>query len=409
MLLTNLFPSFSFLPRDILTVYVSRNAQHLVTTTTNSTSGSSSYYSSYGDSTPADDDDFYGEDDDDDYDEADDSDDVYIMIELGIYDKFAMVLEVTPLCALSIHRLEQRDENYYTYNATTTDSYNNSTESACPLTPDSTYNVKTSVVVPSSLLEDGSLQYTPDVKITFTAGSNADNQVVLGCATTGTLAMSQHAHSKAVHGLWALIISTLLFMMAFASLLLWSHARKKRLQKRHLQRAARRRNKNHHHPQCFNYSNNADDAAAAAAAADGMVQHQYRYFRSLPNGEIVPLPSATATRTRPFGGGHQDPVPSASAAATETSSTSGSSTNTDHIPMIGAARRVMDPDTEDEASVTARSSSTRNLHQQHPLPPRPPRQPTTGTHSSLPHLPPEEDQLVDIPTVPLPPNTRPIL
>jgi hypothetical protein len=105
--------------------------------------------------------------------------------------------------------------------------------------------METSLTVPSN--RDYGFHYTPDIRFSFTDG--AGNR--LGCATTGTVAMHVSADNKAAQGMWALGISCIAFIIVFGLLLYLSYRRNNRLK--------------------------------------NLVKSRYRYFRTLPNGQVIPI------------------------------------------------------------------------------------------------------------------------
>lgn len=113
------------------------------------------------------------------------------------------------------------------------------------------YTLKTYFTVPS--IPDFYLQYTPDLKIYFFEATTKER---LGCSTTGTIAMRLSAQEGASQGLIALTVVIAAFCIIFGMLLYLSYRRKKRLE------------------------NLSEEK-----------KHSYRYFRTLPNGQVIPLPS----------------------------------------------------------------------------------------------------------------------
>jgi hypothetical protein len=163
---------------------------------------------------------------------------IFVDIELGVYDIFQSVATQTDLCN--------------TLSATAQDGSNKT----CPEA--GKYVVQTYYTVPS--IRDYGFHYTPDVRLTFTDESS--NR--LGCSTTGTVAMHVTADHKAAQGMLALGISCIAFLVVFAVLLYLSHRRRKRLEK--------------------------------------LTQHKTsrhsRYFRTLANGQVIPLPSGGTGRSQ---------------------------------------------------------------------------------------------------------------
>jgi hypothetical protein len=157
-------------------------------------------------------------------------DSIYTSIELGVYDIFQSVTSKTNLCN------------------TLSPIASDGSSRTCP--ESGNYVMETYYTVPS--IRDYGFHYTPDVRLTFT--DETGNR--LGCATTGTVAMHVTADHKAAQGMLALGISCIAFVLVFALLLYLSHRRRKRLEKLTANKTSR-----------------------------------YRYFRTLPSGQVIPLPS----------------------------------------------------------------------------------------------------------------------
>jgi len=93
---------------------------------------------------------------------------------------------------------------------------------SCP-TP-GLYQLDTYFVVPA-FTSDMDLHYTPDVRLRF---YNAKGRV-LGCATTGTLALSQQARDHAEEGLIALMTAFFALMCLFSTLIYLNYGRERRI------------------------------------------------------------------------------------------------------------------------------------------------------------------------------------
>jgi hypothetical protein len=93
---------------------------------------------------------------------------------------------------------------------------------SCP-TPGQ-YQLDTYFTVPS-FSQDSELHYTPDLRFSF---YNAKGHV-LGCATTGTLAMGGKAREHAQQGLFALIGAFFAVICLFSSLIYMNYGREKRM------------------------------------------------------------------------------------------------------------------------------------------------------------------------------------
>ena len=157
------------------------------------------------------------------------SETIMIQIDFGLYNLFSTALSSTDLCQLS--------------------GLKSTSGSSCPYA--GTYKLYTYQTLPQT--RDYSFHYTPDVKITLTD----ENGRLLGCATTGTVAINTTANNRAQQGLIALGISVLAFILIFGALLYLSYRRKKRLEK----------------------------------VAERSKTLRYHYFRTLPNGQVIPIPA----------------------------------------------------------------------------------------------------------------------
>jgi hypothetical protein len=160
---------------------------------------------------------------------------VLVTIESGLYNQFATVMDSVNLCQLGV-----KGNNAY----------------RCPKPGD--YQLQTYYYVPTHIREAG-FHYTPDVRITFYDSSittTSGSRLVLGCVTSGAVALHQSANEKASRGAVALGVSISILVGLFGLLILLSYLRKKRLEREHQEKVMRR----------------------------------YSYFRTLPSGQVVPLP-----------------------------------------------------------------------------------------------------------------------
>lgn len=129
------------------------------------------------------------------------------------------------------------------------------------------YQLDTYFTVPAFTI-DSELHYTPDVRFRF---YNAKGRV-LGCATTGTLALSGHAQSHAQQGLAALMAAFFGLICLFSSLIYVNYGRERRMlaerQKQKMQQGRRQPQRpvvsNAHvpdHDPRYHYFNGNDDQA----------------------------------------------------------------------------------------------------------------------------------------------------
>jgi hypothetical protein len=165
---------------------------------------------------------------------------IYLEIEIGIYDYFQSV-GITSLCRMNVAQLS------YFYDA------NLGSDFGCP--HPGKYELTTYYYVPP--IRDYNFHYTPDIRLTF-----MDKEGLrIGCVSSGPVAIHKANDVRAVHGFIALGISIAVFVCIFSALLFLSHRRKKRIEQL--------REKRGH-------------------TISGT---RYQYFRTLPNGDVVPLPS----------------------------------------------------------------------------------------------------------------------
>jgi hypothetical protein len=134
---------------------------------------------------------------------------IRLEIESGIYDQWKRVAILDDLCSYAGSNLQRV---YYEYETMT----------SCP-TP-GVYQLETYFTVPAFTI-DSELHYTPDVRFRF---YNAKGRV-LGCATTGTLALSGRAKSHAQQGLIALMAAFFGLVCIFSSLIYVNYGRERRM------------------------------------------------------------------------------------------------------------------------------------------------------------------------------------
>jgi hypothetical protein len=199
---------------------------------------------------------------------------VYVTVESGVYNRYATVIEPTKLCLLDISPYDSSsggnaNGNSGSSSGSSSSSSSSSTSSrSCP--SPGTYFFKTYYVVPELMKRSAdyeSIHYTPDIKITFT--DSHGNR--LGCATAGAVAVHVRATTQGQRGFLALAIALGVFGLVFAALLVLSRWRQKRLEQ--------------------------------MAQRKSSTQPRYQYFRTLPNGQVVPLPANNSTSVETGGGG----------------------------------------------------------------------------------------------------------
>ena len=196
---------------------------------------------------------------------------IYLKTELGLYDSFqqAVIYGTTndddgvtrlSLCQMNVVQL-QPDTSYYADMV-----YGDPTE--CPFP--GVYQLEAYYRVPP--IRDYNFKYTPDIRLQFL--NRAGHRI--GCVVTGPSAIHKAADIKAHQGLVALTVAVGLFLCLFAVLLMLAHRRKRRIE-------ARRQRRHHHqqqqqHPVDHDPSNNNTNP--------------HSYFRTLPNGTVVPATTA---------------------------------------------------------------------------------------------------------------------
>lgn len=134
---------------------------------------------------------------------------IRLEVESGIYDRWKRVLILDNLCNYQGSNLQKMYNEY-------------DTMTSCP-TP-GVYQLDTYFTVPA-FTADTELHYTPDIRFRF---YNAKGRV-LGCATTGTLALAQQAREHAQHGMIALIVSFFSLICLFSTLMYLNCGRDRRM------------------------------------------------------------------------------------------------------------------------------------------------------------------------------------
>jgi hypothetical protein len=214
-------------------------------------------------------------------------DNVHVTVELGLYDSFQTVAYRRSLCgsnftvtrSMNVTQLVTSDFSNQTTGSSIGGSDNNGNQVfsnasdtnvryTCPYPGQ--YHVKTYYKLPS--IPDRELHYTPEVRMLFSVvrTTNASNlslakrYTLMGCANAGTMANHHTKDERAMQGLLALGVATATFMLIFAILLYLTYRRRKWLQQ--LTEQAKMSEHQPYHP-----------------------QQRYQYFRTLPNGTVIPL------------------------------------------------------------------------------------------------------------------------
>ena len=165
-------------------------------------------------------------------------DNIVLQVELGNFNHF-QVVGTDGLCQLPVKQTAMYADN-------DDDFWGDAT--VCP--HPGSYVLQTYYGVPS--IPDYEMHYTPDVRLTFLN----DHDKLLGCVTSGPLAIHKEHLIKNMQGMIALFVSLLLFVGIFGGLLYLSYQKKKKLEQLREARGPR------YHP----------------------------YMRTLNDGQVIPLP-----------------------------------------------------------------------------------------------------------------------
>ena len=134
---------------------------------------------------------------------------IRLEIESGIYDQWKRVAILDDLCSYDGSNLVRVYNQY-------------DRQFSCPAP--GLYQLDTYFTVPA-FTTDSELHYTPDVRFRF---YNAKGNV-LGCATTGTLALGEYARDHAKQGLMALMGAFFALICIFSSLIYVNYGRERRM------------------------------------------------------------------------------------------------------------------------------------------------------------------------------------
>ena len=154
---------------------------------------------------------------------------IYLQIESGLYNNYRLVVGPTNLCQLQIQPAKGSDQS-------------------CPRAGD--YVLQSQFYIPETIPDNDDFHFTPDVNLTFTDA----NYNRLGCAVTGTTAFHLQAERRHGFGMMALAFGLTIFGVVMGGLLLLAYRRRKRLETLTERKTPR-----------------------------------YQYFRTLPNGQVVPI------------------------------------------------------------------------------------------------------------------------
>lgn len=230
---------------------------------------------------------------------------IYMQVELGFYDHF-QVVNTTVLCALPVTLVKAFPPKILQgpivtvmtmndTNATITDDDADANDddddifvnddayvlSRCT-NVSGRYHLSTFYHVPK--INDNNLHYTPDIRLTFT-----DVQArKVGCTVSGPYSILVENDTRSEHGYIALAISCSIFIFVFAFLLMYSSTYGKNRSST---------NSNSKGDKMNAIDDDDDDeilktTQKAILAQRRRLHHlnQYQYFRTLPNGQVIPLP-----------------------------------------------------------------------------------------------------------------------
>jgi hypothetical protein len=235
-----------------------------------------------------------------------------MQIEFGLYDHFQVVnnsvlcsLPITLIKAFPIKILEgpivDAEMDNATNNTSTTDDDTTIIDDDDLFVNDDAYvlsrctnvsgryHLSTFYYVPK--IQDTNLHYTPDVRLSFTDIQGRK----VGCTVSGPYSLFVENDTRSQHGYVALGISCCILIFVFAFLLVYSSSYGQKLLSRHSKNTADGKR------QAINDDDDDDSEILqitrnAILAQRRRLQHlnQYQYFRTLPNGQVVPLPGLQA-------------------------------------------------------------------------------------------------------------------
>jgi hypothetical protein len=168
-------------------------------------------------------------------DKLDSNNAIYLQVNAGLYGNIQQVIASTRLCQLQIQAMHGSNQK-------------------CPQSGD--YLLQTSFYLPQLVGDGQDFHFTPDVNLTFTDGSGSR----LGCVVTGAPAAHLHADRRGTMGMLALGLALAVFTFVLGGLLILARRRRKRLE----------------------------------SLAERKTQ-RYQYFRTLPNGQVVPISHGQTT------------------------------------------------------------------------------------------------------------------
>eukprot|EP00977_Amphora_coffeiformis_P009167 scaffold2092_cov144-Amphora_coffeaeformis.AAC.8 len=154
---------------------------------------------------------------------------IYVQVEAGLYQNYKRVIAPSRLCQMQIQAANGYGQK-------------------CPYPGE--YVFESYFYLPKMLEDNSDFHFTPDINMTFTDG----DMNRLGCAVTGTAAFHRQASRRHSLGMTALGFGLLVFGVVFGGLLILAYRRRKRLESLTERKVPR-----------------------------------YQYFRTLPNGQVVPL------------------------------------------------------------------------------------------------------------------------
>lgn len=234
---------------------------------------------------------------------------IYMQVEFGLYDRF-QVVNTSVLCSLPVTLIKAFPIKFLQGPIITDDMVYNDNNTTETTTDDDTtviddddyyvnddafvlsrctnvsgrYHLSTFYYVPK--IHDNNFHYTPDIRLTFT-----DVQArKVGCTVSGPYSLLVENDTRSERGYIALAISCCIFIFVFAFLLIYNSSYGKKLLSKN---STNKTNCN------ANPMDDDDDdyeilrTTRKAILAQRRRLHnlnQYQYFRTLPNGQVIPLP-----------------------------------------------------------------------------------------------------------------------
>jgi hypothetical protein len=244
---------------------------------------------------------------------------------MGLYDHFTLVQQRTPLCLLNVVQLSTIHDPNIDTESSFLDPYD------CPHS--GIYQWTSYYTVPyNSMITDTDLHYVPDFRITY----STDTGNRIGCTVTGPIALRNIAAQKEREGFIAFGIALCIFVTIFGILLACSQYRKYRMMmvaSRRSSSSIANHNKNavhltprrnstmstttsntvmmmppppHPYPY-YSHRSHRNPTSSFGGGAGGSPptspnnnnNSQCQYFRTLPNGQVIPVFGSSSSSLPP--------------------------------------------------------------------------------------------------------------